>query len=77
MEFSMDFTDSCRPDTKDEKKDISACATRGRVAGKATAAASSDAEPLVPDDPGIGAFDGLGADEDETPPSSKKSWMNF
>jgi HemY protein len=37
----------------------------------------SDAQPLVPDDPGIGAFDGLGADEDETPPSGKKSWLNF
>ncbi len=43
----------------------------------ATGTQGSDATPLVPDDPGIGAFDGLGADEDETPPTGKKSWLNF
>jgi hypothetical protein len=43
----------------------------------ATGTQGSEATPLVPDDPGIGAFDGLGADEDETPPTGKKSWLNF
>jgi len=43
----------------------------------ATGTARSDAEPVVPDDPGVGAFDGLGADEDETPTAGKKSWLNF
>jgi hypothetical protein len=43
----------------------------------ATSTGGADAEPVVPDDPGIGAFDGLGGDEDETPPSAKNAWLKF
>lgn len=45
--------------------------------GQPGQAGATDTTPVVPDDPGIESFDGLGAEDETASTGNKKSWLNF